>query len=130
MTSTATTSDTPYTKAGAHDLPLMIHVTAPATLPAGYTFEAEINGDPAKLCTVQVPAGGVEEGQVFLAPLAKTYDGPRLVAPVGQWKDGLFDFCQPGCCHPSFWCSLCCTQCAMGQGALCDIILRDITTLL
>jgi hypothetical protein len=46
-------SDTPYTSAGA-DLPLMVHVTAPATLPAGYTFEAEINGDPSKLFTCEV----------------------------------------------------------------------------
>ena len=94
----------------------MIHVMAPATLPAGYTFEAEINGDPHKLCTVEVPTGGVEEGQVFLAPLGKNYDGPRLVAPTGNWKDGIFDFCNAGFCHPSFWCSLICTQLAMGQG--------------
>jgi hypothetical protein len=46
-------SDAPYTSAGG-DLPLMVHVTAPATLPAGYTFEAEINGDPAKLFTCEV----------------------------------------------------------------------------
>jgi hypothetical protein len=46
-------SDTPYTSTGA-DLPLMVHVTAPATLPAGYTFEAEINGDPNKLFTCEV----------------------------------------------------------------------------
>ena len=36
------------------DLPLMVHVTAPATLPAGYTFEAEINGDASKLFTCEV----------------------------------------------------------------------------
>jgi hypothetical protein len=36
------------------DLPMMVHVTAPATLPAGYTFEAEINGDPTKLFTCEV----------------------------------------------------------------------------
>lgn len=35
-------------------LPLMIHVTAPATLPAGYAFEAEINGDPEKVFTCLV----------------------------------------------------------------------------
>ena len=35
-------------------LPMMIHVTAPATLPAGYTFEAFINDDPTKkfICEV------------------------------------------------------------------------------
>jgi hypothetical protein len=49
-------SDAPYASAGG-DLPLMVHVTAPATLPAGYTFEAEINGDPAKLFTCEVVRG-------------------------------------------------------------------------
>jgi hypothetical protein len=34
--------------------PLMIHVTAPATLPAGYTFEAQINGDESKVVTIEV----------------------------------------------------------------------------
>jgi hypothetical protein len=35
-------------------LPMMIHVTAPTTLPAGYTFEAYINDDPTKkfICEV------------------------------------------------------------------------------
>lgn len=46
-------TDTPY-KAAAGDLPMMVHVSAPATLPAGYTFEAEINGDPTKLFTCEV----------------------------------------------------------------------------
>jgi hypothetical protein len=35
-------------------LPMMIHVTAPATLPAGYTFETAINGDEAKLVNIEV----------------------------------------------------------------------------
>ena len=35
-------------------LPMMIHVTAPSDLPAGYTFEALINDDPTKkfICEV------------------------------------------------------------------------------
>lgn len=63
------------------------------------------------------PEGGVEEGQVFLAPLSNSYDGPRLAAPTGRWKDGLCDFfnTSTGICHSSFWCSLCCTQLAMAQ---------------
>lgn len=61
------------------------------------------------------PEGGVEEGQVFLAPLSKNFDGPRLAAPTGHWKDGLFDFFKVGFCHPSLWCSLCCAQLALGQ---------------
>jgi hypothetical protein len=47
------TSETPY-KPVAKELPLLVHVTAPAALPAGYTFEAEINGDPSKLFTCEV----------------------------------------------------------------------------
>jgi hypothetical protein len=34
--------------------PVMVHVTAPADLPAGYTFEANLNGDPNRTFTVQV----------------------------------------------------------------------------
>jgi hypothetical protein len=54
-----TVSETPYASTNASgvvrpDPPMMVHVTAPATLPAGYTFEAEINGDPNKLFTCQV----------------------------------------------------------------------------
>jgi hypothetical protein len=47
-------SDALYTSGAGADLPMMVHVTAPATLPAGYTFEAEINGDPSKLFTCEV----------------------------------------------------------------------------
>lgn len=150
-------SETDYKVAGG-ELPMMVHVTAPATLPAGYTFEAEINGDPNKLFTCEVvgcvwivlgflfvsahamvhysfqsieayynshrkssslfvsqPEGGVNEGQVFLAPLSKSYDGPRLAAPTGSWKDGLFGCCNVGFTHPSLWCSLCCRPLAMAQ---------------
>jgi hypothetical protein len=58
-TMAAQTSETPYASATSSDvvrpdLPIMVHVTAPATLPAGYTFEAEINGDPNKLFTCHV----------------------------------------------------------------------------
>lgn len=35
-------------------LPMMVHVIAPASLPAGYTFEAEINGDNQKTFTCEV----------------------------------------------------------------------------
>ena len=49
-----TTSNTNTSTLIRPDLPMMVHVTAPATLPAGYTFEAEINGDPKKLFTCEV----------------------------------------------------------------------------
>jgi hypothetical protein len=40
-----------------HDLevmPLMVQVTAPTTLPAGYTFEALVNDDPDRPFTCEV----------------------------------------------------------------------------
>jgi hypothetical protein len=40
-------------------LPLMVHVTAPATLPAGYTFEAAINNDESKIINVEVVRSSV-----------------------------------------------------------------------
>ena len=66
--------------------------------------------------TYQQPAGGVKEGDTFLAPLpSELADGPRLRAPTGQWKDGLFNCFGYGILHPHFCCSLWCTQIAMGQ---------------
>jgi hypothetical protein len=50
----ATAKTTPNSNLIRPDLPMMVHVTAPATLPAGYTFEAEINGDHTKLFTCEV----------------------------------------------------------------------------
>ena len=39
---------------GEEKIPLMIRVTAPATLPGGYTFEALINDDPERPFTCEV----------------------------------------------------------------------------
>lgn len=50
-----------------------------------------------------------------MVPLPDSYKGERIKAPTGQWKDGLFELFNAGICHPSLWCSLCCTQIAMGQ---------------
>lgn len=61
------------------------------------------------------PEGGVNEGQVFLAPLTKSYDGPRIAAPTGSWKDGLCGCLNAGFFHPSFCCSLWCNPIAMAQ---------------
>jgi len=59
----------------------------------------------------QQPEGGVKEGDTFLAPLpADMADGPRIKAPTGQWKDGLFNCFGYGILHPSLCCSLWCTQ--------------------
>ncbi len=49
----STAASTPLNP-GGDVLPIMVHVTAPATLPAGYTFEAELNGDPDKVFNCEV----------------------------------------------------------------------------
>ena len=65
-----------------------------------------------KTCTNK-PKGGVKANQVFLIP--KPVDFPsnvtKIRAPVGRWKDGLFDCFKLGYFHPQVWLSLCCTEC-------------------
>lgn len=95
--------------------PLMVTVTAPATLPAGYTFEAYINDDRERPFLCEVPAGGVEEGRVFYVELPQSLRNPRLVAPTGRWKDGLFDCFSLGACHPSLCCAFFCSKISMAQ---------------
>jgi len=95
-------------------LPLMISVTAPSTLPAGYTFEAYVNDDKMRPFTVEVPEGGVVEGDNFYVPLPS--DGiDRINAPTGRWKDGLCDCFSVGFCHASLWCACCCQIISMAQ---------------
>mmetsp|Transcript_5026 Transcript_5026/g.14647 ORF Transcript_5026/g.14647 Transcript_5026/m.14647 type:complete len:251 (-) Transcript_5026:275-1027(-) len=95
--------------------PLMVTVTAPASLPAGYTFDALINDDPDRTFTVEVPDGGVAEGEKFLAPVPALATNSRIIAPTGKWKDGLFSCFSLGVCHPHLCCALWCTKCAMAQ---------------
>jgi Cys-rich protein (TIGR01571 family) len=100
------------------DIPVKVHIIAPSTLPEGYTFEAEVGaGEAKKTISVEVPPGGVVEGQVFLVPLPDDFavGEPRVNAPTGHWKDGPFDMLNAGICHASLWCGLCCTQVAMAQ---------------
>eukprot|EP00571_Detonula_confervacea_P012178 CAMPEP_0172296826 /NCGR_PEP_ID=MMETSP1058-20130122/22_1 /TAXON_ID=83371 /ORGANISM="Detonula confervacea, Strain CCMP 353" /LENGTH=263 /DNA_ID=CAMNT_0013005887 /DNA_START=174 /DNA_END=965 /DNA_ORIENTATION=+ len=86
----------------------------------GYTFDAEFNG---RSFPVNVPVGGVEEGQKFSIPFpaaadADGYSGsaiPYASGPVGHWKDSLCDCCQLGCCHPVFWNAYCCPLILLGQ---------------
>lgn len=100
------------------DIPVKVHIIAPSTLPEGYQFEAEI-GAPGlkKTINVEVPPGGVVEGQVFLVNIPDDFavGEPRVNVPTGHWKDGIFDLLNAGWCHPSLWCALCFTQVAMGQ---------------
>ena len=77
-------------------IPVMVHVTAPSDLPPGYTFDAFLNGDSTRPFSVEVPDGGVKEGQMFLAPVPNNMKGDHLNVPTGGWKDGLFGFCNAG----------------------------------
>lgn len=89
-----------------------LQVEAPATLPEGYTFDAQYNG---QTLSVQVPAGGVTKRQKFTVPHPANADGsptpaPCSAIPVGRWKDSLCDCCRFGCCHPvccnAYFCQL------------------------
>mmetsp|Transcript_9794 Transcript_9794/g.19282 ORF Transcript_9794/g.19282 Transcript_9794/m.19282 type:complete len:260 (-) Transcript_9794:1490-2269(-) len=105
-------------EASSGEIPVKVHIIAPSTLPEGYVFEAEV-GIPGnkKTISVEVPPGGVVEGQVFLVPLPADFGAgePQVKVPTGRWKDGTFDFCNAGPFHPSLWCALCFTQVGMGQ---------------
>ena len=96
----------------------MVEVVAPATLPEGYKFDAQVGN---QMVSVTVPVGGVEEGQRFTIPLVmpstttttsttsnpnqpSSFDihavaQPRIQIPVGSWRDHWCNFCGLGCCH-------------------------------
>lgn len=58
-----------------------VRVVAPATLSAGYTFDAVVDG---KTISVTVPSGGVGEGETFDAIIASpaAYDPEIAVVPI------------------------------------------------
>jgi Cys-rich protein (TIGR01571 family) len=50
-----------------------------------------------------------------LAPLPPNVISPRIRAPTGRWKDGLFDCFSLGFRHPHIWCSFFCSKIHMAQ---------------
>ena len=82
----------------------MVDVVAPADLPGGYHFEAEIEG---RRLLATVPAGGVQKGETFSCYM-RDLEKVGSDIPVGRWRDGLFDCCRIGCCHPVIWNGLLC----------------------
>jgi len=92
----------------------LVQVVAPLSLAEGYAFEVQSKD---KVFIVEVPEGGVDEGDSFYVPLPDASYGQRLPsgAPIGEWKDGLFDFCRLGWVHPVVISSICCTQILMAQ---------------
>lgn len=96
------------------ETPSMVRVMAPADLPGGY--ELTVEGKESAPFTATIPADGVKNGEVFLAPKPSGYKGEELInVPKGHWKDGLFDCFNYGFFHSSFWCSMCCPELVMGQ---------------
>jgi hypothetical protein len=82
----------------------MVDVVAPADLPGGYHFEAEIEG---RRFLATVPAGGVQKGETFSCYM-RDLEKVGSDIPVGRWRDGLFDCCRVGCCHAVIWNGLLC----------------------
>jgi hypothetical protein len=74
----------------------MVDVVAPADLPGGYTFEAEID---SKRFLATVPAGGVRRGETFSSFMIDLEPDDSDI-PVGKWKDSFFDCFKFGACHP------------------------------
>lgn len=102
---------------GSSTQPANVQVIAPATLNAGYTFDAVYEGNTF---TVTVPEGGVVKGQRFIVPFIPPavaeatpimnttllpLNPPNTTGedsiPLGVWRDGLCDCCKFGPCHPS-----------------------------
>lgn len=81
-----------------------VHVVAPADLPGGYTFEAEIDN---RRFLATVPTGGVKKGETFTSVM-RDIEQKGLQVPTGRWRDGLFDIFKHGTKHPlvllSFFC--------------------------
>lgn len=89
----------------------MVDVVAPADLPGGYNFEAEIEG---QRFLATVPAGGVKEGETFTCYM-RQLDAMAIDVPVGYWRDGILGLCSYGCCHPVAWTSILCPLVALAQ---------------
>jgi len=77
---------------------VMVEVTAPATLKAGYIFKASYNGI---LFDVVVPTGGVVEGQNLVVPFDPKATEYGTAEVIGYWKDDLCACTRYGLCHPS-----------------------------
>jgi Cys-rich protein (TIGR01571 family) len=87
----------------------MVDVVAPADLPGGYQFEAEIGN---KYFLATVPAGGVRKGQTFSCHMREMKESD---IPLGRWRDGLFDCFRYGFTHPMLLNSVICPMLALSQ---------------
>jgi Cys-rich protein (TIGR01571 family) len=84
----------------------LVEVLAPADLPAGFQFEAELEG---QRFLATVPYGGVKKGDTFSCIMRElSPQGPSI--PLGGWRDRLCDCTKFGICHAvninTFFCPL------------------------
>lgn len=102
-----------------------LQVTAPETLPEGYTFDVQVNdtnSSARQVYTLRVPYGGIRKGDIFAAtPITATanhntsYEQQRHAIPRNAWKDSLFDICKYGPFHSHFLIGCCCPCISLGQ---------------
>lgn len=87
---------------------------APATLPEGYELPVKLGSSQFN---IQVPTGGVEEGQVFAVSIPQaTITNPSsssILPPIGAWRDGICDCFSYGVCHSHCVTSCCCPLCKL-----------------
>ena len=88
-----------------------VDVVSPADLPAGYHFEAEIDG---RRFLATVPFGGVSKGETFSCVMRELVpQGPSV--PMGGWRDRLCDCVAFGAMHPVNINTLFCPLLSLGQ---------------
>jgi hypothetical protein len=84
---------------------------APSTLPEGYNLPVRLGSSQFN---VQIPKGGVEQGQEFDVSIPQGIDSSfknqtlSTLPPVGVWRDDICDCCKYGMFHPSCLTSTCC----------------------
>jgi Cys-rich protein (TIGR01571 family) len=89
----------------------MVDVIAPANLPGGYHFEAEIQG---RRFLATVPAGGVHKGETFSCVM-RDLETVGVGTPVGRWRDRLCDCGIYGLCHALVCMTILCPLLALSQ---------------
>mmetsp|Transcript_20975 Transcript_20975/g.27062 ORF Transcript_20975/g.27062 Transcript_20975/m.27062 type:complete len:569 (+) Transcript_20975:151-1857(+) len=88
-----------------------VWVIAPANLPGGYRFEAQLEN---RKFLATVPPGGVVKGQTFLTEY-RDLDRVVMSVPVGHWRDNIYDCFSQGICHPMFLTTIFCPLISLGQ---------------
>jgi len=88
-----------------------VDVVAPADLPGGYMFEAEIDN---KRFLATVPEGGVKNGETFTSSM-RDIKKKNVGIASGRWRDGLMDVFKHGTTHPLVVYSFLCPPIALAQ---------------